>query len=467
MNAEVRFHGRATLTLAALLSLPTSASCAVATSTLVPRAVETSSSLLVVVTGVWENTGSDSHEATLLYLDTILNNYVMACEVGFNVKVVLATYKPSPRHTSPSGQKSWDDLVDFERYFCQRIEASIDVSVESFENRGLPPGGFGTAGDLAFRHRDIFMRELNNFDLFLVQEDDIDVQPRTLLYAERWIRRFHGTPFWPALLDSEVVKHHRFASWRTNMLDLFHFQNEVMAKIILGPESTGRSYMITSQMLRKVDAVEWTDPRRFQNDSKPFEFNPLVASSNVLTRLGKTMVLPLQHNAWLDSFVAHLPNKYLRMAPPEARNAPAGMFVADQFSSLRVLELQAVFNTCLRNNTPDASVRGKSTADNRKGSLSSHAHAFGKLALNAFPFATYGRRLQGTVKQDMVKVANVTSGPGAFDPYLTYKKPSCFERLRRQGVFDSAHKAKLRIIMAPDRGFDLAPRQIAIRFETP
>lgn len=306
------------------------------------------SSLLVVVTGIW----NDFRHADLYYLDTILRNYVMACEAGFRVSVVLSTY-----HT-PKDKKDWEAVMDFERYFCERVDAPLPISVERFENRGLPPGAFGTAGDLAIRHREIFLRERTNFDLFLVQEDDVDIQPRALLYALRWLRRFQNakTAFWPVFIDTEVaslpadpVSHaspyphaHRITSYRANFLEIFKFDNITLARVLEGGAS-GRSYMITSQMLSRVNATEWVDPRSFKG-----EFNPEVASSGVLEKLGKVMVVPLEDGEWLGSLVTHLPNKYTKMMPAEARNATPETFAPDHFTPLRVEELKAAIDSCLQ-----------------------------------------------------------------------------------------------------------------------
>ena len=57
-----------------------------------------------------------------------------------------------------------------------------------------------------------------------------------------------------------------------------------------------------------------------------------MASSNVLVEMGKTMVVPLEHGHWLDSFVAHLPDKYIKMSTQ--RNATPETFVPDMFSRL-------------------------------------------------------------------------------------------------------------------------------------
>ena len=51
---------------------------------------------------------------------------------------------------------------------------------------------------------------------------------------------------------------------------------------------------------------------------------------------------------------------------------------------------------------------------------------------------------------------------------LIYEEPSCFERLRKlppaSGSGDRRKSPSIRMILKPDRGIDLAPRKISIRF---
>ena len=158
-------------------------------------------------------------------------------------------------------------------------------------------------------------------------------------------------------------------------------------------------------MLGRVDATKWIDPSRVRG-----EFNPHVASSNVLVEMGKTMVVPLEHGHWLDSFVAHLPDKYIKMSTQ--RNATPETFVPDMFSTLRVVEFQAALQTCV---------------------------------------------------SAMTNSTNIT-----YNPQLIYEEPSCFERLRKlppaSGSGDRRKSPSIRMILKPDRGIDLAPRKISIRF---
>ena len=132
-----------------------------------------------------------------------------------------------------------------------------------------------------------------------------------------------------------------------------------------------------------------------------------MASSNVLVEMGKTMVVPLEHGHWLDSFVAHLPDKYIKMSTQ--RNATPETFVPDMFSTLRVVEFQAALQTCV---------------------------------------------------SAMTNSTNITYNPE--------EEPSCFERLRKlppaSGSGDRRKSPSIRMILNPDRGIDLAPRKISIRF---
>ena len=55
---------------------------------------------------------------------------------------------------------------------CSINQSNIAVRLEFFQHRKLPNGAYGTKGDLAIRYREIFLRELDNYDTFIVQEDD-------------------------------------------------------------------------------------------------------------------------------------------------------------------------------------------------------------------------------------------------------------------------------------------------------
>ena len=162
--------------------------------------------LLVVVTGGWSLPmyKDDTHA---LYLDVILQNYVQVCESGFRPTVVLATYD--------SIDLTWiNQVIDANSRFCYRIHKKVEVLVESFPFN--VPRGFGTAGDLAIRHREIFVRELQNFDLFVSQENDVKLTDRNLHYfvsAYRDLMLQTGLKFHPALFVYEKLNGHRYADW--------------------------------------------------------------------------------------------------------------------------------------------------------------------------------------------------------------------------------------------------------------
>ena len=56
------------------------------------------------------------------------------------------------------------------------------MDVETFPWEALPATAFGTAGTLACRHREIFVRERKNYDFFIVQEDDVLYSVENILY---------------------------------------------------------------------------------------------------------------------------------------------------------------------------------------------------------------------------------------------------------------------------------------------
>jgi hypothetical protein len=144
-------------------------------------------SLLVVVTGGWamKRYRDDQH---YLYLEQILANYVSICEAGFHVSVILVSYEGSEDNYIQTMPISWFPDFGSSKFICHQIGRPISVSVELYPFRPLPEGAFGTSGDLAIPYREIFHREQNNFDFFLVQEDDVSYDIVAVQYLLTYIK---------------------------------------------------------------------------------------------------------------------------------------------------------------------------------------------------------------------------------------------------------------------------------------
>ena len=150
--------------------------------------------VLAVITGAWALPDYDT-PVRYRYLAHQLQRYAAACDLGYDVSVVLATYEPW-NHTGK---------VDLTQPLCARTMSSVPVRVALFKQEPIPSGCFGAAGTLAFQHRRIFLEERANFDLFLSQEDDIALEPYHLSYFVRWSSFFEGTDFYPGFAQFEVA----------------------------------------------------------------------------------------------------------------------------------------------------------------------------------------------------------------------------------------------------------------------
>ena len=305
-------------------------------------------SVLVAVTGGW---GLESWRTELhfIYLRSILNNFVSTCEFGYNVTVILYTYE---------GFEDWARYIDTTEYWCSRINSPINIQMELYELRKLSPRAFGTAGDLTIRHREIFLREKYNYDIFLVQEDDVSVRMATIHYADVWLDFFSGTNFHPSFFDLEVYGPERYISWR-----------EKNGKIILFREKLffhraddgcgGRSYIMTNRLLKKWvrNEKEWTDPSRIEG-----EFNPLVGSSCWFKGREKVeLLIPIANYEWKKAAIHHLPNKYIKSTFME--RSAVRTDEDERFEMIKEEELELIFDSCFMdfrslNNTLNVTFNG-------------------------------------------------------------------------------------------------------------
>lgn len=97
----------------------------------------------------------------LAHIDPVmytLNEYLTMCEAGWNVSVTILTANAWPKN-----------LIDNvrERNYCYAIDESYSIKFEVHRFAGL---------SLSRYHRDIVSRELQNYDLFIYQEDDMLVR---------------------------------------------------------------------------------------------------------------------------------------------------------------------------------------------------------------------------------------------------------------------------------------------------
>ena len=283
-------------------------------------------SLLACVTGSWSFEGGRTEER-LLYLRIILKNYVAACEAGYNVTVVLLLYA----HTSAN---DFEKYVSLHNYRCERIFAPIAIKVRYFEHRPIPGGAHGTGqftdGDLAIRHREVFLQHRNDFDVFLVQEDDVSIEAENLNLFRKSLCVFRNSDYYPALYDTEIKNGTRYLSWRFRSGTFTRFGNRTVFRTN-HVDWGGRAYIITSKYLREFvkDPLAWFDPSKVKG-----EFNPEVASSAWFADKRKLAIL-IDTDEWRGGDIHHLSNRFVNFD------------VEDSYFEMPTLnEVSKVFRNC-------------------------------------------------------------------------------------------------------------------------
>jgi len=118
------------------------------------------------------------------YLAQILQRYTNFCELGHSVSVHICLYERE------GAKLFWSSKIQEMRHYCERIQSNITVRLEFFQHRKLPNGAYGTKGDLAIRYREFFLRELDRYDTFIVQEDDVIFSENIIAYFYTWLRSY-------------------------------------------------------------------------------------------------------------------------------------------------------------------------------------------------------------------------------------------------------------------------------------
>ena len=200
---------------------------------------------------------------------------------------------------------------------------------------------------------------MENFDTFIVQEDDVIFRKETVSYFYEYLSFFQkhgGERYLPALYDAELNEETRekYASWRLTNGTFFRIRNKTFFRS--GHSIGGRSLILSREMLQKNVLInkkdEWINSSLIQG-----EFNPVVSSfvwmENVqgtsLKRLKQRLMerkfvflFPIDHNVWQHSEIHHLPNKYLKHSMKTGE--PGGY----QNDWLKIVELKIIFKECLR-----------------------------------------------------------------------------------------------------------------------
>lgn len=276
------------------------------------------------VTGSW-SVESGRTEERLLYLHIILKNYVGICEAGYDVTVTLLLY---------SHGYDFERFIHTEKYMCERIGRSINIKFEYFQLRPLPNNmiaGWTTKGDLAIRHREVFLREKKNFDLFIVQEDDVSIDTTNLRLFSKSLCAFRQTRYFPGLYDSEIKNGTKYLSWRLRSGTFSKVDKRIIFQVS-HVDWGGRAYIIPSYDLATLvlNATAWIDPSQVTGH----DFNPTVASSSWMKNLKKIAIF-IDSDEWRGGDIHHLSNKYIHKP---ISNENFNMPTED--------EMAVVFNSC-------------------------------------------------------------------------------------------------------------------------
>jgi len=269
--------------------------------------------VLVAITGVWDSNGHPSVGGAragpdkVVYLKSLLNNYVHACEFGFEIHVVLVTYK-----------------VEFESLeipapntlICDRLGISLPVAVARYPHERLPPQMHGSVGTLAQKHRMLFAQKLHaGYDLFISTEDDAAVKAHTIAYFLRWAGQTPKTSFYPGFLVYEMLSRYQNSTQLMSNPGPIALEGLHAVELVERDEHTWVKfcchkqlvYMLTRDMLAEVLSTDWVHALP-SLEKGSVEFNPYFTWRWLLEKY--TVGIPL--NDVIQALVHHMPDKYIK-----------------------------------------------------------------------------------------------------------------------------------------------------------
>lgn len=234
-----------------------------------------------------------------------LARFVSACELGYDVHVVLVTY--SGWNVSTTG------VLDPSELFCAAQGRAVPVEVELYPLEALPPHTYGTLGTLAFQHRHVLYRRSNDYDLYVSMEDDVAVHAHHFSYFSKWSAAFSGTPFLPGFVSyelapwerSELRADHVWLDWR--LRNAYRFLAGGQHDAVAMRSSTCCLYMLTAAQLGAAIAEpNWLTVAATATG----EFNPRFNSARWLHPF-YTIVTPVED--FLRATVHLTTNKYINV----------------------------------------------------------------------------------------------------------------------------------------------------------
>ena len=208
--------------------------------------------LLVAVASCW------IREPTLLKQ---LQSYVNICNNGWEVHIIIYT-----------GVKIWEVselqyLWQSSMLYCDRLNRMLPVVVQYVES----------CTSLAAKHRINFKELVNNYDLFVSQEDDMAIKLQHIRYYVKWAHILDGTEFYPGFATAEiptsVTRKHFSVNHKDNPLIWRTFtsnydQDNKFFQVIKIKESVylyyvkdwAPAYMITQKLLKEhVHKTYWLE----------------------------------------------------------------------------------------------------------------------------------------------------------------------------------------------------------------
>lgn len=242
----------------------------------------------------------------------------------------------------------WRNFLSTE-HKCSRSAKDFNLELRTFERRPIPAGSFGTAGDLAIRHREIFCKNLHDFDIFVSQEDDVSIGLRNIEYFKTHVHRFQGTKYFPGLVFNEFDDGRWFTDFRLRNGLIFYLNGRPVFRSTYGTNPC--VYIISRDELHYYATnSSWIDPSSIQG-----EFNVMAATYAFMDG-HKEIVIPLDD--WESAMYHHMPNRYIGLLPYVHAGAPH----PDNYP-LTVYQQRRIFESCILNTSHGPVKRGRSCID--------------------------------------------------------------------------------------------------------
>ncbi len=138
-------------------------------------------------------------------LHIVLDQYLALCEKGYNTNVVLYT------STKDTWEESYYKYLQ-ERYVCKRLQATMGLQVDKYSiNMNIK---------VAEKHRILLKQEIDNYDVFVYQEDDM------IIMAPQFEHYLQETKILRGLLSPEVVDQYSLGFVRYRLPNKLTVPNE-------------------------------------------------------------------------------------------------------------------------------------------------------------------------------------------------------------------------------------------------